>query len=336
MSEGARLRPGRDLAKRRMARLLVVLVALLAAVGLLPAPPTAGQANFSDVPASHPRRADILQAVREGWFQGYPDGTFRPDQRITAGQIGTVVSRAFPSGSTRADMASFMVGGDQRAAANGPLVERPETVGGYDRDSWSVRWPSSVNQALRWRTGSCKWAYYSASNSDCGGNVHRDHLVAVKEAYDSGGSGWGQAERRRFYVDTDNLYVMPGSENIRKSASDPAEWKPGPQAAHCRYAQEWIAIKTKWSLAADRTERAALRDMLGSCSAPPDTGNPDATTAVRRGWFTGYPDGTFRPGQAITARQITAVVSRAYPNGATRAELASFMVGGTGRLASTR
>ena len=333
MSEDARVRPGRDLADRRMAGLSVVLVVLLAAAGLVVAP-AEGQTDFSDVPASHPRRADILQAVREGWFQGYPDGTFRPDQRITAGQLGTVVSRAFPAGSTRVEMASFMVGGDGRVAANGPLVERPEAIGGYDRDSWSVRWPSSVNQALRWRTGSCKWAYYSASNPDCSGNVHRDHLVAVKEAHDSGGNNWGQAERRRFYVDTDNLYVMPGSENIRKSASDPAEWRPGPGAAHCRYAQEWIAVKTKWSLTADRTERGALRTMLGTCSPPPDTDNPDATAAVRRGWFTGYPDGTFRPVQAITARQITAVVSRAYPNGATRAELASFMVGGDSRLAS--
>ena len=35
---------------------------------------------FSDVDQSHPRYADIFHAAEQGWFQGYPDGTFQPDR----------------------------------------------------------------------------------------------------------------------------------------------------------------------------------------------------------------------------------------------------------------
>ena len=72
-----------------------------------------GSADFGDVAESHPQNQDIAYAVEQGWFQGYPDGTFRPDRTITPIQIATVVSRAFPSGSTRADLATFMRRGSQ-------------------------------------------------------------------------------------------------------------------------------------------------------------------------------------------------------------------------------
>ena len=70
-------------------------------------------ADFDDVAESHPQNRDVAYAVGQGWFQGYPDGTFRPDRTITSNQIATVVGRAFPAGSTRADLATFMRQGTQ-------------------------------------------------------------------------------------------------------------------------------------------------------------------------------------------------------------------------------
>ena len=67
-----------------------------------------GSADFDDVAESHPQNGDIAYVVEQGWFQGYPDGTFRPDRTITPTQIAVVASRAFPAGSTRADLATFM------------------------------------------------------------------------------------------------------------------------------------------------------------------------------------------------------------------------------------
>lgn len=73
--------------------------------------------TFSDVDETHPQYRDIEFAVEQGWFQGYGDGTFKPDQSITHEQIGIVIKRAFPDGASRADMATFLRGGSERLAA---------------------------------------------------------------------------------------------------------------------------------------------------------------------------------------------------------------------------
>ena len=51
----------------------------------------------------------------------------------------------------------------------------------------------------------------------------------------------------------------------------------------------------------------------------------DIDYAVAQEWFFGYGDGTFKPDRVITQRQIITVVNRAFPEGATRADLATFM-----------
>lgn len=96
------------------------IIAAVLALGLAAAPVIATSGGFSDV-GRHELGADIRYAVEQGWFQGYPDDTFRPDQRITQKQIATVISRAFPDGSTRAEMSSFMRGGFDRVNAPNPV-----------------------------------------------------------------------------------------------------------------------------------------------------------------------------------------------------------------------
>ena len=70
--------------------------------------------EFRDLGAVHPRYDDIQFAVERGWFQGYDDGTFRPDQVVPEHQLTRVIQRAFPDGATRADLATFMRGGHER------------------------------------------------------------------------------------------------------------------------------------------------------------------------------------------------------------------------------
>ena len=69
-----------------------------------------GQNTFDDVPDSDPRIEDIQYAAAQGWFQGYPDGSFRPDQEISEGQLAKVIRRARP-GMTRGDAAVFIRAG---------------------------------------------------------------------------------------------------------------------------------------------------------------------------------------------------------------------------------
>ena len=161
----------------------------LAAAGLAAAVSPLGaqdgtDCRFSDVPQSSPQQADIVYACQQGWFEGYPDDTFHPDREVPQRQIAVVVSRAFPAGSTRADLASFLRGGN------------------------------------------------------------------------------------------------PGDPDGSTNFEDVAESHPQ---------------------------------------------NRDIAYAVEQGWFQGYPDGAFRPDRAITSNQVATVVSRAFPIGSTRADLATFM-----------
>ena len=151
------------------------------------ASPEEGECRFSDMPDSSVAHADVVFACQQGWFSGYPDGSFQPDRPVPAHQIATVVGRAFAAGSTRADIATFLRGGNPGdPAASAGFTDVPDTH---------------------------------------------------------------------------------------------------PQAGDIDY-------------------------------------------AVERSWFRGYPDGSFRPDQTITAAQITTVLQRAFPTGSTRAQLAAFMRNG--------
>ena len=182
------------------ARAAGALLAAGLAAGTLAAGTAGGEERFSDVPASHPQREAILFAADRGWFQGYPDGSFRPDGAVPGGQLAAVVGRAFPEGASRADLASFMLAG-VRTLGRDP-------VGGPG----------------------CEWPVFA-----------------------------------------DVTYRNP---------------------------QSW-----------------------------------DILYAADFGWFEGYPDGSFRPDGAVPGGQLAAVVGRAFPEGASRADLALFMRAGAQELA---
>lgn len=74
------------------------------------------ETHFSDVPNDHPQASDIAHAAEQGWFTGYPDGTFRPDRKLTTNQAVTVFGRAFPDGVTRADLATILRAGTNQLA----------------------------------------------------------------------------------------------------------------------------------------------------------------------------------------------------------------------------
>lgn len=137
--------------------------------------------------------------------------------------------------------------------------------GGYNRSSWSKSWNRTVNSYLGWGTGSCRYAFYETSGN-CHTRNHRDHLVPLREAYDSGGYNWTTSRKKQFYTYLPNLYEMLGRANSSKGSRDPAEWKPYNRSSWCRYATEWIAVKKYWQLSADIAEINALKEMLATCT----------------------------------------------------------------------
>lgn len=93
----------------RMRRVVVSVVLLV----LVPASTLLAQTTtrFSDVPEDHDQYTDIEYAAERGWFQGYDDGTFRPDHTISGKNALKVFNRAFPKGVSRADLATILRSG---------------------------------------------------------------------------------------------------------------------------------------------------------------------------------------------------------------------------------
>lgn len=54
----------------------------------------------------------VEYTARRGWFEGFPDGSFRPEAELTSGQLVKVIERAFPDGMTRAQAAAFLQYGE--------------------------------------------------------------------------------------------------------------------------------------------------------------------------------------------------------------------------------
>ena len=51
----------------------------------------------------------VAEATDRGWFVGFDDGTFRPDDPLTEEHAAIVFARVFPEGITRAEFAAFLI-----------------------------------------------------------------------------------------------------------------------------------------------------------------------------------------------------------------------------------
>lgn len=66
---------------------IVALVVAMSVVSVSANAEDASAAGFRDVPAGHWARAQIEQAVEKGYVSGFPDGTFRPEEKVSRAQF---------------------------------------------------------------------------------------------------------------------------------------------------------------------------------------------------------------------------------------------------------
>jgi hypothetical protein len=96
-----------------------------------------------------------------------------------------------------------------------------------------------------------------------------DHVVPLEQAWVSGGRKWTSAKRTRYANDLGfawTLDAVTAHSNRSKGDRDPAAWLP--PRNHCAYAIHWVAIKYRWGLSIDSTERTELAKILvGTCGA---------------------------------------------------------------------
>jgi Protein of unknown function (DUF1524) len=97
-------------------------------------------------------------------------------------------------------------------------------------------------------------------------DVDIDHLVPLKEAWDSGARAWDDDRRERYANDLgDRRTLVAVTDNVNQSKGDRdvAEWLP--EYGVCTYVRHWVAVKLRWRLTVDRTERSRLVDLAAGC-----------------------------------------------------------------------
>ncbi len=119
------------------------------------------------------------------------------------------------------------------------------------------------NKKCQVRSG--KWFdVYSGKYFGLADQMEIDHVVAVKEAWLSGGKNWDQKMKREFYNDTDNLLPVSRTAHRPKGAQDIAQWLP-PKAFQCDYLKIWLKVKSKYALTFDKREKRAISRLKKSC-----------------------------------------------------------------------
>lgn len=112
-----------------------------------------------------------------------------------------------------------------------------------------------------------RWfSYYDRVSWYDPADIDIDHMVPLAEAWDSGARSWTSTQRRSFANDLGDYRPLVGvTDNVNqaKSDQDPAEWMP--TYSECRYIREYVAVKIRWRLSVDSTEKSALRSWANSC-----------------------------------------------------------------------
>ena len=103
-----------------------------------------------------------------------------------------------------------------------------------------------------------------------------DHIVAAKEAFESGAWEWDVARRRAFGNDALNLVATRDCVNRSKGAGDLGEWSGSVGSGECEgvsltgqgwcfLAWESVEVKAAYGLSVDERERDVLLFVLGGC-----------------------------------------------------------------------
>jgi len=184
----------------------------------------------------------------------------------------------------------------------GNLEVEQEVANGYDRDlfkHWSdadgdgcnARYevlieesltPVKVSSGCKLSGGTWISAFDLLETSDPS-KFDVDHMVPLKEAWDSGAWAWDAKTREAYANDLDydmSLIAVSASSNRSKSDRDPADWLPTNKDYWCEYITAWVQVKTRWSLSMDRAEKAKIEDVAEDCSGEALEFAPKAATAT--------------------------------------------------------
>jgi hypothetical protein len=172
------------------------------------------------------------------------------------------------------------------AIAKLPVAE--EVTSGYEREKFK-HWVDAdgdcqdardevlLEESTKKARGKCEvtrgewFSEYDGVTLKRPGGLDIDHMVALKEGWESGADAWSDEEREAYANDLGDpraLIAVTAATNRSKGDQDPADWMPDDTGYHCTYVADWVAVKIRWSLFADRAEKAAIEDIAAGCDNP--------------------------------------------------------------------
>ena len=92
-----------------------------------------------------------------------------------------------------------------------------------------------------------------------------DHVVALGNAWATGGQYESATIRLKIATDPLNLLAVDPSQNRKKSDSNAASWLPPVASYRCSYVARQIAVKKKYGLWVVPPEKAAMQRILKTC-----------------------------------------------------------------------
>ena len=114
------------------------------------------------------------------------------------------------------------------------------------------------------------WSLYDSLSVTDAADLEIDHVVALKEAWDSGAWKWQPLHRVAFANDLEDsrtLRAVSTAMNVAKGDRDPSNWLPPSPAALCPFLADWVAVKVRWGLSMDASEHGRISNLLGGSCA---------------------------------------------------------------------
>ena len=127
---------------------------------------------------------------------------------------------------------------------------------------------------------------YDGKNYATYGGLDVDHMVPLKEAWASGARSWTAGTRKAYANDLGYRYslnAVSASANRSKGDKEPGSWMPSNRAYRCTYVTSWVAVKWRWQLSVDPSEKAGLARQLKACGSVARIAMPRRATIVTGG-----------------------------------------------------
>ncbi len=210
-----------------------------------------------------------LTITDDGTFTVRTDGSWRQTGEVsgdgTYAISGDTLTLAITEPRTAASTSVWVMGTPPAPGTWRGLVVAPE-VRCSEYDVQQYRHPSGLEDAVAAALGDRLYEAYTGVYYDHVREVQVDHIVAKREAHDSGACAWAPSARRAFVRDLENLALASPTLDLgAKAGHDAAEWLP--DFNRCWYAGAVVAVRLKYELTVDEAERDALEEVLSGCES---------------------------------------------------------------------